>query len=770
MSVDPLAPDFANTPVSRQRPDYQYEPRARATAPAVTIITPFYNTGSIFLETAESVLGQSLQQWEWLIINDGTDDPEALQMLGKFRDKDPRIHVIDMNANQGPPSARNAGLRSATGDFVFFLDSDDLIEPTTLEKTTWFLESNPQFGFCKGYTVSFDGQEYLGTVGFQTADLFLSRNPVTILSMVKRQVLEAVGGFDETLMDGLEDWDFWLHCAAEGFWGYTIPEYLDWYRRRPDHSDRWQDWTEVGLQTMRERLEKRYPGLYAEGIPRVARRRPKPFEDVPETLPYENPLKKERTRLLLIIPWMAMGGADKFNLDLARQLTMRGYEISVATTLAENYEWFGEFAALTPDTFILPNFLCESDFPRFLTYLIASRRFDAVLISNSGLGYRLVPYLRSRCPDVALVDYCHMEEEYWNNGGHPRTSVGYQDVLDLTVVASAHLKRWMVARGADPRGIEVSYVNVDPGQFCPDEDVRSEVRDELDIAASTPVILYAGRICAQKQPKVFAMVVEELKARGLDFTCLIAGDGPDRRWLASYIRKHHLTDRALLLGSVSNQRMKELMRAVDILFLPSEMEGIAVVIYEAMATGVVPVGADVGGQDELVTPACGVLVERGTEREEVRAYADALERLIRSSELREAMGHAARERICRHFDIAQMGESMEHLLSRAERERASRRSGILVLPGLAREHTVLAIEYGRLSDAAEGLWKYRGIESRRQRVAHFFERRVAWVRKIVWRANRVFFAIIRPLRRAKDALWIVGHTWKTRLLTGERVE
>jgi len=73
--MDPLAPDFANTPVSPERPRFHYIPRDKpeSMVPVVSIITPYYNTGEVFLETARSLWQQSLQQWEWLIVNDGSE-------------------------------------------------------------------------------------------------------------------------------------------------------------------------------------------------------------------------------------------------------------------------------------------------------------------------------------------------------------------------------------------------------------------------------------------------------------------------------------------------------------------------------------------------------------------------------------------------------------------------------------------------------------------------------------------------------------------------
>ena len=459
----------------------------------------------------------------------------------------------------------------------------------------------------------------------------------------------------------------------------------------------------------------------------------------------------------MIIPWMAMGGADKFNLDLVVQLQKRGYEISIATTLPGNYQWCREFAALTPDIFILPHFLRIIDYPRFLHYLIRSRQADVVLISNSEIGYKLLPYLRSRCPEVTFVDFCHMEEEYWNNGGYPRLSVGYQELLDLNIVSSSHLEDWMVRRGAAPEQIEVCYTNIDPDEFAPSPDFRSKGRAKWGIPPEVPVILYAGRLCDQKQPKVFARVMRELKSRGLHFRCLVAGDGEYKKWLSRYLWRHCLKKHVRLLGAVSNREMRDLLAVSDIFFMPSKMEGISLAIYEAMATGVVPVSADVGGQRELVTPECGILIERRGESEEVKAYADALEKLIRSPELRKSMGAEARKRVSTLFHIDQMGKRTDELLKRAQELH-------LICPkpipgkGLALEHTVQVLEYERLAQASRSLWKYAKIEAILCRLFGFLS---PWLARL----KRVVYLSLHPVQKAKDMVWIVGHHFKVFILS-----
>jgi glycosyltransferase involved in cell wall biosynthesis len=705
--IDPVRPDFTNTPVSSQRPSFGYrlvEPQA---PPCVTIITPFYNTGEIFYETARSVLQQSFQQWEWLIINDGSTNPEAIAILARYREGDPRVRVIDLLANAGPSAARNRGFQEATAPYVLLLDSDNLLEPTAAEKWLWFLESYSEFSFVKGYSVGFGAREYLWREGFHRGDVFLEENQVDMTSVIRKAVHTAAGGYDETIRDGLEDWDFWLRCADHGYWGGTLPEYLDWYRRRASHNDRWANWDDAERQqSFRARLRQRYPRLWKQGIPRIQLRHHQPLDTVSQDAPWRNALGKNKPRLLLLIPWMTCGGADKFNLDVVEQFTRRGWEVSIAATLPGDSSWLPRFARLTPDIFILPHFLRLVDYPRFLRYLVHSRQTDVVLISNSELGYLLLPYLRAYCPDVVFLDFCHIEEEYWKNGGYPRMAVEYQELLDLNVVSSAHLKEWMADKGADPQRIRVCFTNIDADRWRPDPEQRATVRHELKIEEDVPVILYTGRICAQKQPRVFAEAVLRLVQKELPFIALVAGDGPDLEWLRSFVEKQGISDRVRLLGTVSNERVGELMGAADIFFLPSLWEGISLSIFEAMACGLPVVGADVGGQRELVTPECGALLTRSDELDEAERYAEALALLLQNREQRHKMGHAGRQRVEGYFRLEQMGERMASLVDEAVRLHSSQPRPTPG-PGVGRACAVQVVEHLRLVAVNDWLWKER---------------------------------------------------------------
>jgi GT2 family glycosyltransferase len=406
--IDPERPDYANTPASGMRASFHYRPADPLAPPLVTIVTPFFNTGPLFHETARSVLSQSFQQWEWLIVNDGTTATESITILDSYRRVDARIRVVDHERNQGLSAARNTGFRAARTDYIVQLDSDDLLEPTAVEKWYWFLQSFPEYGFVKGFSIGFGARQYLWRKGFHNGKDFLKENLVDATSMIRKVVYEAAGGYDEGMREGLEDWDFWLRCANQGYWGATIPEFLNWYRRRAEHSARWANLQIEKRQSFAKRLRQRYPRLWQGGFPEIEVRRRVQDAALCHELPCGNLLQKERERLLVIAPSLSEGGFSRRTLELLRQLSGRGWEVTVAGTDRGDNSQLHLFSQQTPDVFVLAHFLYLPDFPRFLRYLIASRQVSTVMISHSELGYRLLPYLRPYCPDTTFVDLTDM--------------------------------------------------------------------------------------------------------------------------------------------------------------------------------------------------------------------------------------------------------------------------------------------------------------------------------------------------------------------------
>lgn len=700
--INPLKPDYSNTPVSSKRPKFTYSPLNFYSEPAMSIITPFYNTKEVFHETASSVLNQSLQQWEWLIINDGSNDLDSINILQKYRNRDPRIRIIDLSENLGLSCARNIGFAEARSEYVLQLDSDDLLEPTAAEKWLWFLFTHSEFAFVKGYSVGFEAEQYVWSRGFHEGGAFLMENLVEPTALLRKSVHQSVGGYDVKNRDGLEDWDFWLKCASHGFWGDTIPEYHSWYRRRLNHENRWRNWGNKNHKSkFHKELRHRYTNLWQGQFPNIQKRWHQPYDSVQFSLQFNNLLVKNKKRLLMIVPWLSMGGADKFNLDLIEQLKNNGWEISVAATAHGDHSWESEFYCLTPDIFILSHFLPGIDQPRFLHYLIESRKPDVVLISNSEMGYLLLPYLRACCPEQVFVDYCHMEEEDWKNGGYARKTLVYQQQLDLNIVASNHLKEWMIKNGGEKERIEVCYINIDTNLWKPDSKKRAIIRAEHGIDNYTSIIVFVGRILSQKQPYVLAQTLLNLSQKGHNFFVFIAGDGPDRISLERFVRKHrNLLSKVKFLGAQPSSKIRDVMQSSDIFFLPSKHEGIALTLYEAMACELAIVGADVGGQKELLTPECGILISNKSESE---CYTEVISNLLYNPSLVKKFGKVARQRVEKNFKIEEMGKKIIFLFEKAKIYQ-SRYPRPRVTISLGQIIAQEAVENMRLFNLSEELW------------------------------------------------------------------
>lgn len=119
-------------------------------APLVSIITPAYNSESYISQTIESVLKQTYNNWELLITDDGSTD-KTLEIVQNYAAKDPRIHLFSIN-NSGAAVARNNSIKQAKGDYIAFLDSDDLWLSKKLEVQIAFMIQNSVFLSYTNYT------------------------------------------------------------------------------------------------------------------------------------------------------------------------------------------------------------------------------------------------------------------------------------------------------------------------------------------------------------------------------------------------------------------------------------------------------------------------------------------------------------------------------------------------------------------------------------------------------------------------------------------
>lgn len=181
-------------------------------------------------------------------------------------------------------------------------------------------------------------------------------------------------------------------------------------------------------------------------------------------------------------------------------------------------------------------------------------------------------------------------------------------------------------------------------------------------ARGKPVVLCPGRLVPVKGQRYLLDAAARLKARGIAFEILLAGDGPDEAAIAQRIAALGLGDRVRLLGMVPHAELLRLYheRQVDCVALPSldlgdgVHEGISVALIEAMAHGVPVVSTPTGGLTELLDGGAGLLVPPA----DAAALAGALERLFISPSLRATLGRAGRARIAQEFDVTRVADEL----------------------------------------------------------------------------------------------------------------
>mmetsp|Transcript_17578 Transcript_17578/g.52625 ORF Transcript_17578/g.52625 Transcript_17578/m.52625 type:complete len:870 (-) Transcript_17578:1737-4346(-) len=703
--------DHTNTPISGRRaiPNFS-TPRVillqsqTSPGPDVTVVTLFSGTNpdpQDFLSTWTSLKQQSLQNFRWIVLVSATSTAFTTGSAFSVSIDDPRLDLIRFGSApleaevtaaaekaedeaDHPRLALQTALEKVRSRLLLFLDAGLLLEPSALEKMAWFLEAHPSHSFTKGRTAAYGAHERMWPDGLENPALFLSSFPITNAVMIRSSHFRAVGGFADcpSTMKGLELWCLLLKLADQRHWGATIPEVLDWTRQDPVKQTAITETAATQLA-----IREAFPRLFQSTLDRYLQlETPKEdsFDEVNVQLPFVNVLRKETRRMLLIVPWIVMGGADKFVLDLVKLMSTAtspfspsdsqstaakkvqpsvggGWEVTVATTLPSDNEWAPLMYQYTSDVFFAPHLVPRAcDMARLFVYLMHTRRPDLVLITNNEHSYHILPLLRgySRLylsPPPVFLDYTHMETQNFKHGGFARLALGSQGWLDQNLVASSHLKSWMVANGAREDLITPCPICVDTELFERNETLRVSLRERMGLPADEIIILFAARIVAQKQPLLFSDVVSTLSRAGYHFSVIVAGEGEERMALESALRSaSSLLGRVFFLGGLDSDAIRQVMSISDIYFLPSTNEGIALAIYEAMSMELAVVGADVGGQRELIPPECdcGVLVSRdGGYHAERERYLRAIERFLKyPNECRE-VGRRAGLRVRQHFPM-----------------------------------------------------------------------------------------------------------------------
>lgn len=199
----------------------------------VSIIVPCYKQAHYLNVALQSVLEQTYSNWECIIVNDSSPD-DTERVAKQWLEKNSHFQYL-YKENGGLSSARNAGIKICKGEYILVLDADDILHPDYLTKLVPVLEEDDTKGVVSCYSKFFFKNQKniineLKPSGTHYWDLMFE-NKLIATSLFRKKCWDEVGGYDETMKKGFEDWEFWLNITKRGWEFQFVEEFLFYYRK-----------------------------------------------------------------------------------------------------------------------------------------------------------------------------------------------------------------------------------------------------------------------------------------------------------------------------------------------------------------------------------------------------------------------------------------------------------------------------------------------------------------------------------------------------------
>jgi glycosyltransferase involved in cell wall biosynthesis len=235
--------------------------------PKVSVVIPCYNDENYIQEAVQSVLGQTFQDFEIIIVDDGSNKATK-KVLDNIKSE--KLRLIAQR-NQGLSTARNNGIKDARAQYVMVLDGDDTVDTFFLEKAVAILEENQAIGAVSSYCNLFIKNhqivhEHLPNGGGITD--FLFDNNCVSFALIRKKCWEEIGGYDEQMKNGFEDWEFWIAMTKRGWGVFVIPEFLFNYRQKEKSmsKDSKMNFREANLNYIYKKHHEVYQHYFAETV------------------------------------------------------------------------------------------------------------------------------------------------------------------------------------------------------------------------------------------------------------------------------------------------------------------------------------------------------------------------------------------------------------------------------------------------------------------------------------------------------------------------
>ena len=632
--------------------------------PLLSIVIPCFNYGHFVGEAINSVLAQTFQDIEIIVVEGGSTAIESRRAVAGLSGQKVRI-LLQGEANLAGAN-RNFGIANARGKYVCCLDADDKLHPTYLEKAVFLME---HYGYDVVSTaLQFFGnrQERVDILEKPELETMLQGNHMLTCAVFRHDLWQKAGGFrdvDRTVTGHVhEDWAFWIRLSALGarFWNIR-GEALFLYRSHGASLSTAADVVSMDRQNVLVR-EMNSDVLGEKAIARskalAAENR---FERPPlRALAARSGSTSKTPVLLLAMPFLLLGGAERLLSSITGHLAQKGWRVIIVTSVPagpEHGDTTPWFETSTAEIYHLPRFL-PGDHGRarwddFVRYLFATRSIDALLVAGSAYFYELLPGLRAEHPSLAIVDLL------FNTVGHTANNRRYAEQIDLNLTESQEVTNWLLASGEALSRIRVVPSGVDLDRYCPGPKSQ-DVLKQIGAAPDDFIVGFSGRWSEEKNPLAFIEIAHRLASVDR-IKFVMTGTGHLRGAIEQALAERPLpVGRFHLVGEV--EQVQPYLQSYDVLVLPSILDGRPVVVLEALAMGVPVIASHVGALPELVEDGHnGYLCTPG----KVKEFAMRLQELASAPARLAVMKEAARNFATSNLDARTMQTAYESALLHA---------------------------------------------------------------------------------------------------------
>ncbi|KFG69889.1 glycosyltransferase [Microvirga sp. BSC39] len=658
-----------------------------ADRPLVSVVIPCFNYSHFVAETVDSVLSQTFQDLEIIVVEGGSSSLESRQKLAELNLLRTRILLQSEPYRAG--ANRNFGISQARGKYVCCLDADDQIDPTYIEKAVFLMEHY-------GYDVVSTAVEFFGnrsggynTIEKPVLEQMLQANYVPTCAVFRRELWERAGGFrdsDQRTGHVHEDWLFWVRLGALGarFWN-IVGERLFKYRIHGANLSRGHDVLQIEDQRqniLELNTDVLLPGVFerSKEIAAQSWRHPEPLRNLTR---FGRNIADSRPTLLVAMPFLVIGGAERLLSTIMTHLHSVGWRVIVVTTVpvkpehGDTTDWF---RSSTSEIYHLPRFLGQERWNDFVSYLITVKKISLVWIVGSAAFYEMLPGLKALYPELKVVDLL------FNTVGHTANNRKNADLINLNIVENVEVHEWLVAHGEAADRIRLIESGLDLVSYAP-RPKDDGVLQRIGVDKAMLLVGFSGRWSEEKDPLGFVEIAK-LVPNDVKVAFVMTGTGPLSKEVEAAVAEANFpAGRFHLAGAVPD--IVAYISSYDLLCLPSRIDGRPVVVLEALAQGVPVLASNVGALPELIeNTISGFLCSP----RDYKAFAEYIVQLARNPERLQQMKLSARmaaeERLDARKMLMEYENALSGLLSKHEQKELSETAERQVRPGVVSESSL----------------------------------------------------------------------------------